>query len=91
MTPRQAQLLAFLRQRELAGGVSPTFDEMAAHLGLRAKSGISRIVVALEGLGAITRKPNGERAIHVVGLSEYDRGYHDGYAAAQRDRAGGRA
>lgn len=87
MTPRQAQLLAFLRQRELAGGVCPTFEEMAAHLGVASKSAISLLVNALEDCGAIKRKPNGVRGIRVVGLSDYARGYHDGYAAAQAEKA----
>lgn len=56
MTTQQRALLTFLRQYSDAnGGVMPTFEEMMWHLGLASKSGIHRILVALEARGHITR------------------------------------
>lgn len=88
MTSRQASLLAFLRQRELAGDLSPTFAEMMAHLGCRSKSEVHRILTALEERGEIRRMPNRARAIQTVNNTNYFRGFRDGYAAKAAERAG---
>lgn len=64
---RQTELLSFIRDYCASrGGVSPTFDEMKDHLGLSSKSGISRMVGAMEERGAIRRLKNRARAIVVV-------------------------
>ncbi|WP_457583584.1 LexA family protein [Ensifer canadensis] len=67
LTLRQNELLSFIRRYSAdKGGVSPTYDEMKAHLGLSSKSGISRMVAAMEERGAIRRLKNRARAIVVV-------------------------
>lgn len=67
LTPRQSELLGFIRSYSAdKNGVSPTFDEMKDHLGLSSKSGISRMVAAMEERGAIRRLKNRARAIVVV-------------------------
>lgn len=67
LTLRQNELLSFIRSYSAdRGGVSPTFDEMKDHLGLASKSGISRMVGAMEERGAIRRLKNRARAIVVV-------------------------
>ena len=71
MTPRQAQLLAFLTERQRAGGAMPSYVEMAASLGIRSKSGVSRIIDALVELGRIRRTPGHFRSIEVV-----EQGFH---------------
>lgn len=67
MTPRQRDLLVFIASyQQSTGGVSPTFDEMAAYLRLRSKSGVMRILEALERDGFISRKAKRQRAIEVL-------------------------
>ncbi|AHK44713.1 MarR family transcriptional regulator [Ensifer sp. T173] len=67
LTLRQNELLRFIRCYSAdKGGVSPTFDEMKDHLGLSSKSGISRMVAAMEERGVIRRLKNRARAIVVV-------------------------
>ncbi|WP_457585803.1 LexA family protein [Ensifer canadensis] len=67
LTPRQSELLSFIRSYCAdKNGVSPTFDEMKDHLGLSSKSGISRMVAAMEERGAIRRLKNRARALVVV-------------------------
>src|SRR4051812_44706370 len=68
LTLRQRALLDFIRAQIIKTGMTPTYDEMADHLGLVSKSGINRLVVALEERGKIRRLPNRSRAMEVVGL-----------------------
>lgn len=82
MTPRQSDLMRFLRARAMAGDVSPSFDEMARHLGISSKSGVHRLLTELGALGKINRTPNIARSIEIVGFGEYERGYRDGLATA---------
>ena len=93
MTPRQADLLTFLRRRAMASDVSPSFREMAAHLGLASLGGIYRILAALERDGCITwpgKLDRGlpARSIRVVGIGDYARGYCDGQRHAGEDIGG---
>lgn len=71
LTARQAQLLGFIETytRE-HGGVSPSFGEMSTALGLRSKSGIHRLLEALEDRGAIKRMTNRARSIVVRSVEE---------------------
>lgn len=67
LTPKQAELLSFIRlYRTEQGGISPSYDEMREFLGLNSKSGIHRLVVALEERGHIRRLENHSRSIVVV-------------------------
>ncbi len=65
-TRKQAELLAFLREKQNAGGLSPSYDEMAEAVGLHSKSGIARMVAALVVRGALRHMPGHARSIEVV-------------------------
>ena len=65
LTPKQCELLDYLSARGQTG-VAPSFEEMKQHLGLRSKSGVHRLVAALEERGRIRRLPNRARCIEVV-------------------------
>jgi repressor LexA len=66
LTAKMHELLVFLDARSREGGVSPSFEEMKAALGLKSKSGVHRLVEALEERGFIRRLPNRARALEVV-------------------------
>jgi repressor LexA len=70
LTKKQYDLLMFIHKRVQRDGVSPSFDEMKAALDLRSKSGIHRLITALEERGFIRRLPHRARAIEVVRLPE---------------------
>lgn len=66
LTAKQAQCLAFLTDRIEATGIAPSYAEMQAHLGLTSKSGVHRLIAALEERGRIRRIPNRARCIEVL-------------------------
>ena len=66
LTSKQNELLKFIHQRLTESGVSPSFDEMKEALDLRSKSGIHRLIMALEERGFIRRLPNRARALEVL-------------------------
>ncbi len=68
LTRKQHELLMYINQRLKADGVSPSFDEMKDALGLRSKSGIHRLITALEERGFIRRLPHRARALEVLKL-----------------------
>ncbi|HEX2654890.1 MAG TPA: transcriptional repressor LexA [Xanthobacteraceae bacterium] len=70
LTRKQLELLRFIHERLKEAGVPPSFDEMKEALDLRSKSGIHRLITALEERGFIRRLPNRARAIEVVRLPE---------------------
>jgi repressor LexA len=70
LTRKQAELLRFIHERMKEAGVPPSFDEMKDALDLRSKSGIHRLITALEERGFIRRLPNRARAIEVIKLPE---------------------
>jgi repressor LexA len=70
LTRKQAELLRFIHERLKEAGVPPSFDEMKDALDLRSKSGIHRLITALEERGFIRRLPNRARAIEVIKLPE---------------------
>jgi len=70
LTKKQHQLLLFIRDRLHTGGVSPSFDEMKEALNLKSKSGIHRLITALEERGFLRRLPHRARALEVVKLPE---------------------
>jgi repressor LexA len=70
LTRKQYDLLAFIHRRTLQDGVSPSFDEMKEALDLRSKSGIHRLITALEERGFIRRLPHRARAIEVLRLPD---------------------
>lgn len=70
LTKKQIQLLEFIHKRMARDGVPPSFDEMKDALDLRSKSGIHRLVTALEERGFIRRLPHRARALEIVRLPE---------------------
>lgn len=70
LTRKQYELLRFINERLKESGVPPSFDEMKDALDLRSKSGIHRLITALEERGFIRRLPNRARAIEVIKLPE---------------------
>ncbi|BAI95678.1 LexA repressor [Sphingobium sp. TA15] len=70
LTPKQQELLSFIQTRLEEGGVSPSFEEMKEALDLRSKSGIHRLINALEERGFIRRLPNRARALEVLKLPD---------------------
>ena len=70
LTKKQSELLRFVHERLQESGVPPSFDEMKDALALRSKSGIHRLIMALEERGFIRRLPNRARAIEVLRLPE---------------------
>ena len=70
LTRKQHQLLLFIHEHLGAQGVSPSFDEMKDALGLRSKSGIHRLVTALEERGFIRRLAHRARAVEILRLPE---------------------
>src|SRR5437763_4758276 len=70
LTAKQRELLLFIDERLKESGVSPSFDEMREALDLKSKSGVHRLISALEERGFIRRLPNRARALEVVKLPE---------------------
>ncbi|WP_128254327.1 transcriptional repressor LexA [Falsirhodobacter deserti] len=76
LTRKQMELLNFIKQRTDQDGVPPSFDEMKEALDLRSKSGIHRLITALEERGFIRRLAHRARAIEIVKLPEaMERGF----------------
>jgi len=70
LTRKQYELLVYIHERLKEAGVPPSFDEMKDALDLRSKSGIHRLIKALEERGFIKRLPNRARAIEVIRLPD---------------------
>ena len=70
LTRKQHELLMFIHERLTEAGVPPSFDEMKDALDLKSKSGIHRLITALEERGFIKRLPNRARALEVIKLPE---------------------
>lgn len=70
LTKKQLDLLEFIHQRVQSNGVPPSFDEMKDALDLRSKSGIHRLITALEERGFIRRLAHRARALEIVKLPD---------------------
>ena len=70
LTAKQRELLLFIDDRLKQGGISPSFDEMREALDLKSKSGVHRLISALEERGFIRRLPNRARALEVLKLPD---------------------
>ena len=70
LTRKQLELLDFINKRVARDGVPPSFDEMKDALDLRSKSGIHRLITALEERGVVRRLPHRARALESVKLPE---------------------
>ncbi|MGF0538223.1 transcriptional repressor LexA [Agrobacterium sp. ES01] len=82
LTRKQQELLLFIHERMKESGVPPSFDEMKDALDLASKSGIHRLITALEERGFIRRLPNRARALEVIKLPE-------AYSPSMQPRRGG--
>ena len=74
LTAKQRDLLLFIHEKLTETGVPPSFDEMKVALELKSKSGIHRLIMALEERGFIRRLPHRARALEVVKLPESSAG-----------------
>src|SRR5438046_5355031 len=70
LTAKQRELLLLIDKRLKQDGISPSFDEMREALDLKSKSGVHRLISALEERGFIRRLPNRARALEVTKLPE---------------------
>ena len=70
LTRKQHELLLFIHERLKESGIPPSFDEMKDALELASKSGIHRLITALEERGFIRRLPNRARALEVLRLPD---------------------
>jgi repressor LexA len=70
LTPKQKELLMFIHECLKETGVPPSFDEMKEALDLKSKSGIHRLITALEERGFVRRLPHRARAMEIVRLPE---------------------
>jgi len=84
LTRKQQELLLLISRRLQEDGVPPSFDEMKDALNLKSKSGIHRLITALEERGFIKRLPNRARALEVIRLP-------DAFASAQASEAAQKA
>jgi repressor LexA len=70
LTRKQHELLCFIHERLAETGISPSFEEMKEALELKSKSGVHRLISALEERGFIRRLPNRARALEVLRMPE---------------------
>lgn len=70
LTAKQKELLLYIHERIKETGVSPSFDEMKEALDLASKSGIHRLITALEERGFLRRLPHRARALEVLKLPD---------------------
>lgn len=70
LTAKQRELLLFIDKSLKGSGISPSFDEMREALELKSKSGVHRLISALEERGFIRRLPNRARALEVLKIPE---------------------
>ena len=72
LTTKQKELLMFIHERLKETGVPPSFDEMKEALDLKSKSGIHRLITALEERGFVRRLPHRARAMEICLLYTSD-------------------
>jgi len=70
LTRKQHELLCYIHDHLSENGVSPSFEEMKEALALKSKSGVHRLISALEERGFIRRLPNRARALDVLKMPE---------------------
>jgi len=70
LTRKQHELLTYISARLAEGGVSPSFEEMKDALELKSKSGVHRLISALEERGFIKRLPNRARALEITKMPD---------------------
>ncbi|NNC52681.1 MAG: transcriptional repressor LexA [Erythrobacter sp.] len=70
LTAKQHELIRFIQEKLEETGISPSFEEMKEALDLKSKSGVHRLISALEERGFIRRLPNRARALEIIKLPE---------------------
>lgn len=85
LTKKQYQLLQFIEQRVRETGVAPSFDEMKKALSLKSKSGIHRLITALEERGFVRRLPYRARALEIIKLPDGPDNMNSGAGLARQD------
>ncbi|HEX8644552.1 MAG TPA: transcriptional repressor LexA [Allosphingosinicella sp.] len=70
LTRKQHELLTYINERLAESGVSPSFEEMKEALDLKSKSGVHRLISALEERGFIRRLPNRARALEITKMPD---------------------
>ena len=73
LTRMQSRALAFIERYVAENGLSPTYDEIAAELGLASKSGVNRLVTGLEQRGRVRKLAGRARGIEIIG---HDADFH---------------
>jgi repressor LexA len=74
LTRKQSELLIYIQARLAESGVSPSFEEMKEALALKSKSGVHRLISALEERGFIRRLPNRARALEILRMPDSQAG-----------------
>ena len=74
LTRKQSELLTYIQARLAESGVSPSFEEMKEALALKSKSGVHRLISALEERGFIRRLPNRARALEILRMPDAQAG-----------------
>jgi repressor LexA len=87
LTRKQHELIRFIQDRLEETGISPSFEEMKEALDLKSKSGVHRLISALEERGFIRRLPNRARALEVLKQPENVTGKASTKAAANQNTA----
>ena len=90
LTKRQSKLLCFIESYLAEHGYTPSYQEMAAHLELRSRSNIHRLLSGLRERGAVEWRPRSARSVKITKPqthlnADYERGYKDGYAAGYEE------
>ena len=70
LTRKQHELVCFINDRLAATGVSPSFEEMKEALELKSKSGVHRLISALEERSFLRRLPNRARALEIMRMPD---------------------
>jgi repressor LexA len=89
LTQKQKDLLMLIHRRLQETGVPPSFDEMKEALELKSKSGIHRLITALEERGFIRRLPHRARALEIIKMPEASAGPGSIYATGGTDTSRG--
>ena len=74
LTRKQSELLTYIQARLAESGISPSFEEMKEALQLKSKSGVHRLISALEERGFIRRLPNRARALEILRMPDAQAG-----------------
>jgi repressor LexA len=74
LTRKQSELLTYIQARLAESGISPSFEEMKDALALKSKSGVHRLISALEERGFIRRLPNRARALEILRMPDAQAG-----------------